>query len=200
MPDISLTNFVDFTLKSGSPRLTYIKRAKALYEDGYSPAFDYWRTLRHAIIEMHSEDLGKRHLDAVRTKLSDTKKIHLYSKCIVTYKRWMGRKEIEWIGVRSTNWTYEDLIVRINPELGLSINGANYLIKLYFRREPLSQRRLDITLHLLQMAISGSRSGLLPAVIDVQRGKLFTPTMQIPDIDALLSGEAAAFITMWNQI
>ena len=44
MPEISLTDFVDFVIKAGSPKLTKVR--ELVNRGGYSPAFDFWKTLR----------------------------------------------------------------------------------------------------------------------------------------------------------
>jgi len=56
MPAISLTTFVDFVIKSGTPRITYVRKTKQLYGQGYSPARDFWKPLRDRIVEMHSRE------------------------------------------------------------------------------------------------------------------------------------------------
>ena len=40
MPDISLTQFVDFVIKAGSPKLTAVRQ---IMTTSYSPASDFWK-------------------------------------------------------------------------------------------------------------------------------------------------------------
>jgi hypothetical protein len=37
-------------------------------------------------------------------------------------------------------------------------------------------------------------------VLDVKRSKLFVPTREISDLDALLHGEAAALVGIWERL
>lgn len=56
MPDISLTDFVDFVIKMGTPKLTKVKAVKNREE--YEPAKDYWRQLRKGLQSFHKKGLG----------------------------------------------------------------------------------------------------------------------------------------------
>ena len=200
MLEISLTTFIDFVSKSGAARLTYIRRAKGLYGQEYKPAFDFWKPLRDAIIEMHRQNLPKSSLNAVLDRVSDRKKVDLYPSRIRAYKRWVGRKRISWIGCHPELWRHRSLAVRVNPELGIRVNGVDYLIKLYFKEEPLSKYRVDTMLFLIQSTYSESYPDAKPGILDVPRGKLIEPSRDISGIDALLEGEAAAFIEIWDRV
>ena len=123
-----------------------------------------------------------------------------YIKCIESYKRWLGRKSIEWIGCSQVTWDFDALAVKVNPELGLKINGTNHIIKLYCKADAPSKARIDTILYLIKSTLPRRQRSFTPAVLDVQRGRLFVPTRDIPNIDVLLSGEASAFTTMWNQV
>ncbi len=142
MPAISLTTFVDFVIESGTPRITCVRQAKKLYEGGYSPMFDFWKPLREAILEMHREGLPKSCLSEVLARPLDPKKRASYAERIQSYNRWMGRKRIEWVGSQSVLWENGDLSVNVNPELGVRIGGTEHVIKLYFKNDKPSKRRL----------------------------------------------------------
>ncbi len=200
MPEITLTTFVDFVVKSGTPKLTCVRRAKDLYRQDYEPAFDFWKPLREAIVRMHKDGASKKALDAVLLGLSDKNKRKLYPQRIASYKKWLGRKSVEWVGCEMRLWKHATLVVRVNPELAVRINGEPYLIKLYFKQDPLSKTRVDAILHLIRDVFSEGYADFVPAVLDVARSKLHEPTKPIPAIDVLLRGEAAAFVTMWNSV
>ena len=74
------------------------------------------------------------------------------------------------------------------------------MIKLYFKKDKPSKRLLDTVLRLIDVTLPADKAGATPGILDVQRGRLFTPTVRVADIDALLTGEAAAFVTMWNAV
>jgi hypothetical protein len=200
IPDISLTTFVDFVIASGTPRLTCIKNAKAMYDAAYQPPFDFYKQLRECIIQMHSEGHDTNALEHFIKANRNLKKDARYRECAGAYKKWLGRRDIAWIGCETVKWQSGDLSVRVNPELGLRIDGTDYLIKLYFKQPQPSKLRLDTMLHLLKTARGPKHKSSVPAILDVPRGKLIVPTVDIDGLDALLAGEAAAFAAMWRAV
>lgn len=200
MPDISMTTFVDFVLASGTKRLTCVRRAKKDYKQKYDPARDFYRLLRDTIINMHEELKAPEILDELIRTQNNPRKILPYKECIDAYKQWCKRKQIEWIGKYNVVWTNSKLTVRVNPELGIRINGTPHVIKLYFKGEQPSKRRLETMFHLLQSTLPQDLKGAVPSILDVRRGNLFSPNRVIGNIQALLIGEAAAFLAMWEQV
>jgi hypothetical protein len=97
---------------------------------------------------------------------------------------------------RKKTWSSGDLRVAVNPELCGEIGGDIHAIKLYFRAEPLSKARSDVALALLQQAF-GKKTSV--GMLDVRRSKLFVPTREIANLDALLHGEAAALVGTGND-
>ena len=200
MIEISMTTFVDFVLASGTSRLTIVRNAKATYQIRYDPARDFYRPLREAIIEMHQSQRPRESLDDLLLTLKDAKKTELFRECIEAYKRWCGRKQFKWVRAYSTDWQSGELVVRVNPELGMRVNGSPNVVKLYFKSETPSKRRLETMFHLLRSSFPKDLDGSMPGILDVRRGSLFSPTRDLPGIEALLVGEAAAFQTIWNQV
>ena len=197
--EISMTTFIDFVAASGTSRITVVRDAKKLYGEEYTPAFDYWRILRNAILEMHENGEPKNYLNKVIGSSMQVRKRTNYSNAVKAYKKWMGRKNISWFECPVTHWESGHLDVRVNPELGLSINDNDYLVKLYFRAEQLSKRRIDTMLHLIKRSFEDELDEFTPAILDIQRSKLHVPTIDIEGIEALLIGEAAAFSVMWDH-
>lgn len=200
MLEISLTTFVDYLIATGSPRISVIRRAKDMYSRDYNPAFDFWRPLRQAIREMHRNDLGRGHLDLLQSNLSDKNKINAYPKNILGYKKWMGRKNIEWVGSVKSRWRSGDLIVNINPELNLRIQGDQYLIKLYLKADKLTKHRVNTSLYLLKESIKKRRIEATPAILDVKNSKLIKPSRDISGIGVLLNAEASSFINLFENL
>jgi hypothetical protein len=204
MPEISLTTFVDFVNAAGSPKITVVRTAKRQYMDGYKQSFDFWKRLRDAIVRMHAEQLPRSSLDEfladfVQEK-QDVSKAARYKECIDGYKKWLGKKKIEWIGTIAETWDSGALQVRINPELGLRINGTDYLVKLYWKSVELPKLRAGTMLHLMKKAIVPPTGPRVSAILDVSRAKLMDSIPPVAGLDALLEAEAQAFVTIWNQI
>ena len=200
MPDISLTDFVDFVIKSGTPKLTKVRAIKNRPE--YEPAMDYWRQLREGIKDFHRAGGGdKSDLDDIVDTLQNSKKIARYTATIRGYKKFLGRKNIRWFTPATGDWSHDELCVKVNPELGLRIDGDRHLVKLYFKDDLLSKNRVEIVSKMMKIVLSGKApQGTRMAVLDVSQGKLYTQTVAIPQLTVLLEGEAAAFLQIWESI
>ena len=199
MPEISLTDFVDFVAKSGTPRLTHVRKIKGRGE--YSPAEDFWRRLRKDVIEFHSSgQTNKGALDATLVALSDPKKRSNYAAVLKTYKLFLGNKKIQWFQPVSVKWNSGGLIVRINPELGLIFNGVRHHVKLYFKVEAITKAKADTILLLMEQNLPNKQPDDSFCILDVRRGKLFGSSSPDPIILPLLMGEASAFSTIWTNL
>jgi hypothetical protein len=197
--EISLTTFIDFVFASGTPKITCVRKAKEQYGEPYEPQKDFWRVLRNGIVEMHQRNAKATTLDGLLLDLRDPKKRRLYPDCIDGYKRWLGRKTATWTNATSVHWQFDDLIVSVNPELGLTLNGRPHRIKLYFKQEQLTKRRVQTILHLLRTTVPNEPDTTL-GILDVPRAKLIPLDSPASGIDALLQGEARSFTTMWKAL
>lgn len=196
---ISLTDFVDFAIKSGSPKLTKVRQLKS--RPPYKPAHDFWRPLREEIVELHRLGRSKGDLDTFLSRLTDQKKRGNYARCVKGYKKFLGRRQVQWFDPPSSDWRPEGLRIKINPEIGLQIAGDPHVIKLYFKKEKLSKNRVEI----IRLLMDRKLTNLAPddtrfAVLDIPRGKLFAAEAIDGSLAPLLNGEAAALKRMWDQV
>jgi len=58
MIEISLTRFLDFTVKSGSPKLTSLRRTKMQLAEGDDPMIDYYKQIRDTIDHQNAAKSG----------------------------------------------------------------------------------------------------------------------------------------------
>lgn len=200
MPEISLTDFVDFVIKSGTPKLTKVRAIKN--RPDYEPAIDFWKQLREGLQAFHRTGGGdKAELDNIVSSLDNTRKIGRYSAAISGYKKFLGRKNIRWFRPPSDTWAFGDLAVKVNPELGLRIDGERHLVKLYFKDEAPTKNRLEVVSEMMRLVLSAKTApNTKMAVLDVSKGKLYVQTIAIPQLGVLLEGEAAAFLRMWESV
>jgi hypothetical protein len=196
MPEIYLADFVDFVIRAGTPKLTKVREIKT--RPDYSPAVDFWKTLREALVEFHKN--GKS-FDNLAGTIADPKKIRRYPDAIRAYKKFSKNKQTTWFEPPSAVWNAPDLRVKVNPELGLQYNGQDFIAKLYFKAEVLSQRRLAVVLQMMKASL-GAKAGLsgVMAVLDVNKSRMLPVDPNAPDITPLLIGEAASFVAMWNAL
>lgn len=198
MKPISMTTFIDFVVATPGSKVGEVRKARKLYESDYHPMRDSYGELREAFFTMHREGRPTSSLGAVLAGASDRMRPH-WEACIDGYARWVGHKKMVLLPTpKPVKWTSGDLSVRVNPELAVSVNGEPHLIKLYLKAEKISKVRINSMLHLLQQTFPTTTRGTV-GILDVRRGKLFTPPVPAT-IGPLLHGEAAAFVEIWRQL
>lgn len=199
MARISMTDFVDFVSSMGSPKATKVKQLKNRPQ--YHPAIDFYKILREGIANAHIQNRDKSSLVQILALLSDDKKTSNYSELIAGYTKWWGRKEIFWTGTESSLFSFNGVDISVNPELGISLNGQNYLIKLYMKSEPLNTYRVRVLTYLMEIALADSvPPGTRMAVLDVRNSKLFDNTVgDDPTLHAALVGEMGYISSIWDQ-
>lgn len=197
MDKVSLTYFVDFVLKSGTPKLTGVREYKERKDELSS---DFYRPIREAIIEMHKKGLSTSTLEAVTAAQDDEKRKKHYPLVIEGYRRFLADGPKNFFDPPRSPLSLGALEIDVNPELGLVIDGKKHVIKLYFRSEPLDRKRTALVLSLLGKGVCETNPDLVPAVLDVRTGKLHTHATTSPRVDVLLRGEAAAFAAIYNSV
>lgn len=201
MPELSLTKFVDFVCKSGTPKYTVIRQAWLEQNQEYKPEHDFYKPLREAICGIHRHREPIATLDEIVNGLKDPKKRSGYPEIVAGYRRWLGRRQHDWFEPCRTCWTCEDLTVFVNPELGLRIDGTPHLIKLYFKADALAKNRADLIAHLMSVAASKlAPSGCVMGVLDVRRARLITPPVPKQELTYQLEGEAAYWLRVWATV
>src|SRR5690606_19223941 len=144
---------------------------------------------------------SKKELFDFLDDLPDSKKYPKFLPLIKGYLSLIGRKKPLWFKPPQKIWTYKSLDVRINPELGFDINGEKFIIKLYFKEEPIGKKNALLNLRLMQKTLcTGIYTGYQCVILDLRNKKQH----QLPNnfdisIDALLEGEAESFLKIWSS-
>jgi hypothetical protein len=201
MPEISLTDFVDFAISSGAPKLTKVRTVKN--RGAYDPAKDFYRLLRTRIVEFHQRNHPNRNgwFKEFLATLQNERKRDSYTTRIGAYKHFLGRKDVEWFAPVAGTWRSGDLQVRVNPELGLAFNGADHLIKMYFKAETLTKLRVEVILLLMSEALHDQvEPGTQYAILDLTQGRLYASAEPDRNLMPLLHGEAASFAAIWESL
>lgn len=96
-------------------------------------------------------------------------------------------------------WRSGDIRIRVAPDLLLGIGGNAPIQTLLHlnKRFPVDQRAANPVLAMMKDALS-TEFGV--AVLDVHRGKLFTPTNTSTDHLIGAHADAAAFALIWKQL
>lgn len=196
---ISLTDFMEFSMKEGAPRLT--KVAEIMSRPKYDPATDYWRQLRDKICELHETgSFDIKELKRFAETISNSKKVGNYVSAVRGYSRFLGKKTVSWFVPPKGLWSSGGLQVRINPEIGLAYGEHRLVIKLYFKAEKLTSNRSRMLTFLLRRQLHLAEPRASFAVLDMPNGKIHLATQAKEDLTPLLFGEAAAFVAMWRSL
>lgn len=192
---VTLTTFVDFVSKAGTPKATVVRTWK--HRKKYHPATDYYKSLRDAIIEFHSLGTQIGNLAAGAAK----HKVENYKAVAAGHKKWVGKKNLTWFDPPTGIWSSSGLDVSVNPELGLMIKGVPHLIKLYFKADKLAKNRIDLITHMMSVTLAQQcPDHCVMGVLDLRNAKLITPTVAISHIDAMLQAEAAYWSALWPAV
>lgn len=199
MPDLSLTDLVDVSASSGTPKMTKVRQIKN--RPAYDPKIDFYRPFRERILAIHQEGLPKSELSDIVPSLTDPKKVTNYPSLVDGYRQWWGRKSLTWFSPPSLIWSAHGVDVRVNPELGLVINEVPHLIKMYLKADPLTKNRIEIITHLMDMTLSASCPvNTVMAVLDVRNHRLLTPTVPVAGLTAGLDAELAYVAALWPNV
>jgi len=200
MIEISLTRFLDFTMKSGSPKFTSLQQTKKQLADGYSPATDYYKQIRHAIVAHHRNGKPFSTIESVAANVNNRSKQDNYPAIAAGYKSFRGKKQVKWFSPPQDIWSAHGVGVSLNPELGLEFKGTRHVIKLYFKADQPRKLEVRAIISLMDAVLQNSKNNLTMGVLDVRRGKLITDNPPAPTLMALMQGEAAAIAAMWSSI
>jgi hypothetical protein len=196
MESISLSYFVDFVLRSGTPKLTGVKEFKENKDEIYT---DFYRSVREAIVEMHQTGLEPSCLDAFVEAQTDTRRCRIYPGVVAGYQKFLRSGKMKWFEPPTRALPLGGIALNVNPEVGLVIDGTPHAIKLYFRSDPLSSKRVAVIIHLLTTAFATTWPGTVFSVLDVRNAKLHSSKPN-PRLNLLLRGEAAAFSTIYTGL
>lgn len=167
-------------------------------EIGYAPQYDYYKTMRDAIVKLHMNDLQKHELDRLVGSVPKGK-VKNYEEMLVGYKKFMGTKKTKWFNPSKKGWDFGgEHQIAVNPELGLEINKEKYLVKLYFKSDKPSKDRCAGVLSLMKhvLMVKNARYALL----DVRNGKLYTYSDDMDRMLTLVEAEAIALSAILEKI
>jgi hypothetical protein len=167
MDRISITSLVDLLLETGSDA-----DSSAAKDRKADPLPEFYQLIRDAIVDMHRRNLPDSVLDNVLDLEPNPKRERVLERVINGYRRFLGTGSMKWFEPPRASYAFTANEVEINPELGLAIDETPYVIKMYLRGEPLTPRRVQVTLGLLASKLGRSCPGHVFGLLDVRHGKL----------------------------
>ncbi|MDR3588180.1 MAG: hypothetical protein P4N41_00795 [Negativicutes bacterium] len=200
---ISFDWFIDFTLKPDSLKPGLIRS----FQSGAFPFRpEYWKPVRDVITEVACGGKPVKLLYSVIDKAPKECRIN-YSRAVSGFDRFFaGACDAACFVPPKAFWLRDELIVSVNPEIGLVINGVPHIIKLYFkeytdtREVRMNKDRAMISAQMMADAfdrVSSNRYRM--SLLNVATGQLLTPGTG-SDIKVALDCCAATFTTMWKAL
>ncbi len=190
---VSLNYFVDFVLTSGTGKLTSVKQLKQGKDERFS---DFYRPVREAIVDMHEKGLDTSALDDLLTSLVDPRETRIFPKVVAGYRSFLRQGKTVWFEPPMRDYPLGPISVRVNPEVGMLIDGRPYAIKLHFGGDPVSPQHVIVANHLLASALGSAWPGTVFSVLDVRRAKLY-PYRPKSEVVHLLRAEAASLASLY---
>lgn len=199
MPRITLTDFIEIVTKSGSPKATKVSQLKN--RQAYDPATDFYKPLREGLVSLHKRGGTKNDLADLTKGLADPKKAANYIPMAVGYKKWWGRKTLEWFVPPGDIYTNSGIDVAINPEIGLKINGQAHAIKLYLKTDALAKTKADLIVTLMDHVLAAPETaGTQFSVLDVRNSKLFTHSATGKNFKPMVDAELSYVASLWPHV
>lgn len=200
---ISLTQFVNFATKPPEQQLTEARRIKQQHIDGYDVTPDMYKQFREGVVRMHKQHRDRSYLDEIAARQKEPSRIKHYPPLVAGYKKFLGRKEMEWFDPPVGEWAFEDLRIKVTPELGLTINGQPTVVKLYLNEsQTVNKRRAEIIVHLMKLAIPtlAEEDEVSVCVLDVRKGRPFPAGKSDREQTILLRAQARNFVSMYREL
>ena len=110
MDAVSLTSFVDFVSKAGSPKLTVVKKWKT--RGDYDPATDFYKPIREQIVDIDRHQRPLSRLDDMLASLTHKTKIDTYPALIAGYGKWHSKNKSTWFEPVTGLWSSSSLVAR----------------------------------------------------------------------------------------
>lgn len=197
-----MSNFVDWLLTSGTARVTLVTGHKA---NAGTLVGDFYRPIRERLIAAAERPPEHDGLDDYIAVLGDEKAKKIFPLVVAGWRKFAASgARMESFKPPRVEWPVgPGVSVEVNPELGLRIDGEPHLVKLYLRGEPLSQRRVDLTIAVMRNALQTTAR---LAVLDVRTARLRLlgkgaerPADQLR-LRTLLRAEGAGYATAYASV
>jgi hypothetical protein len=195
---LSLRDFLDVASKNGKPRVTKVRQIKNA--EDYSPGIDFYKPLREGIVRIHKTGKSRASLNGILLGINHKIKLDNYPLAIKGYDTWWGTHQLKWFEPPKGKYSKYGFEIGINPELGLEIDGAAHIIKLYLSNPPLSTLRSHLTGVLMKHVLGAFVPSASLGALDVRRSMLAAAPMnaaaRMSTVDSVLADIAAIWPTV----
>lgn len=193
---ITMTDILDVASTSGSSKITKIRQLKN--RGPYLPQTDFYKPLREGIIRVHQSGQSKSTLQAILLKVNP-KKLANYGAALDGYSKWWGSRTLTWFDPPTASYWNNGFEVRINPELGLEINGERHIIKLFLRDQNAGKLRIDLMNALMSQTLVAPANAMC-SVLDVRRSTPIGTSANCGALMSVVDAELAIIANVWPNV
>jgi hypothetical protein len=172
MPDIIVfERFADFIEKKPNSKKKYV--SKVMNQGQYQPQEDYYLQLRQKLKSVFRNHSSIEELNGLLKKINP-RKFNNYETLIDQIQNFMQGKTYAWLNPPRYKIDYSGLELTVNPEIGLSMNGNNYFIKMYFKQETMSKTKAQIMQRIMQDAFKKDFPNAHFAIWDIRNNAFYS--------------------------
>lgn len=163
--------FAEFILKKDKYKRTFVKAEISKSE--YRPEEDFYMKLRTRLKKIFRHNLSLNELDEL-LKTINPKKLNCYEESIRCIKEFLQDKIYSWEPISNFKVEYAGLNIIVNPHFGLKINGALYLIRIHFKKNEISLKKIKILQKIMQNAYQNEADNIKLSIWDIRRCKFYS--------------------------
>lgn len=161
--------FANFIIEKPNKRKKYVN--KIINKEPYNFAKDYYSVLRTKLVSFIKKNKSLIELNQMLKKINPKKQGH-YEVLIDQIQYFMQGVKYTWVEPPKNIVAYSGLQVKVNPEIGVDINGEILFIKMYFKRPKISTEKVNIMLKIMQDSIKEDFPNAKVAILDIRRCEL----------------------------
>lgn len=198
MSEIGYDSFADYILKKEKYRKNFVKSIKK--RGAYDPRTDFYLQFRRSL-KKACKNCNLNLLDEMLSKLTNSNKKSGYPILVAKIKEFLISKNYAWAEPVKKIIQYDDLLLRVNPELGLELGDTTYFIKLYLKKPKITVEKINILKKIMQEAYSETEGNIQVGILDVRSGNLYSiPINQTMKLSYDLTKEASSWSKAWNEL
>lgn len=124
--------FANFVTEKPNKRKKYVN--KIINKEPYAFEKDYYSVLRIKLISTIKKNKSLIELNQMLKKINPKKHNH-YEVLIDQIQNFMQGVKYIWVEPPKNIIEYSGLQLKVNPEIGININGETLFIKMYFKQD-----------------------------------------------------------------
>lgn len=161
--------FANFVTEKPNKRKKYVN--KIINKEPYAFEKDYYSVLRIKLISTIKKNKSLIELNQMLKKINPKKHNH-YEVLIDQIQNFMQGVKYIWVEPPKNIIEYSGLQLKVNPEIGININGETLFIKMYFKQDQIENEKVNVMLKIMQDSIKEDCQNAKVAILDVRRCEL----------------------------